>query len=71
MPCKCGAPDGNRTRVSSLGSWRSAIELQMHLPVNHTRKQELFVEKRSALPEETVQADIFHLHFSQKALCEL
>lgn len=25
-----GAPDGNRTHVSSLGSWRSTIELQAH-----------------------------------------
>ena len=27
---KRGAPDGNRTHVSSLGSWRSTIELQAH-----------------------------------------
>lgn len=26
-PGGCGAGDGNRTRVSSLGSWRSTIEL--------------------------------------------
>ena len=33
-PAQCeslvGAPDGNRTHVTSLGSWRSAIELQAH-----------------------------------------
>ena len=27
---RCGAGDGNRTRVSSLGSWRSTIELRPH-----------------------------------------
>ena len=28
---RCGARDGNRTRVFSLGSWHSAIELLTHL----------------------------------------
>ncbi len=36
VPCRskeqaCGAADGNRTRVSGLGSVRSTIELQPHL----------------------------------------
>lgn len=30
IPLGLGAGDGNRTRVASLGSWNSAIELHLH-----------------------------------------
>ena len=31
IPLGLGAGDGNRTRVASLGSWNSAVELHLHI----------------------------------------
>ena len=40
---KDGAPGGNRTRVASLGSWCSTIELQMQRTPNNYTKEGVLV----------------------------